>query len=114
MDFKIRLPIQKGLGTSKTKLKEKKMNFKNLNNFKKNALGLTLTMVEHTWYPTGKIIGKPRKIISVNSNSLQFEGGSSLCFDYGAKTFKFEENKIIVDLCGSTKFEEVMVYEINS
>ena len=41
-------------------------------------VGDVLTMTHHDWFPTGKLIGLPRKVVHKQDNAIQFEGGSCL------------------------------------
>lgn len=87
---------------------------KNLAQFIKMAKGLQLTMIKHDWFPTGKLINVARKVTAVQSKAIQFEGGSWLRFDGGAKAVKFQGDKMTVDLNGDGTFDKVMVYKFGS
>ena len=49
--------------------------------------GATITMTGHDRFPNGKLIGVPRTAITVQTNGVQFEGGSWL---FWPKASEFE------------------------
>lgn len=77
---------------------------------RKLSEGSTLTMTRHDWYPQGKNMNLPRKIVKRQSNAIQFEGGSWLYLDRPAKEYiPTSENTFLV-LLGEDKY---MGYQIN-
>jgi hypothetical protein len=49
------------------------------------AVGTTVTMIEHSWYPTGPLIGVPRKVVEVHPTYVVFanpETGQSSRLDF--------------------------------
>lgn len=73
-------------------------------------VGVTVTMVRHDWYPNGKLMNVPRKVIKVQSNGVQFEGGSWLHFPK-ASDIAVHERGFSVLL--SAENADFMEYEIN-
>ena len=73
--------------------------------------GKNLTMLKHDWFPnSNKLIGVKRKIITQQSNAIQFEGGSWLYFDKPASHYvPLNDNSFSVKLDD----DNVMTYEIN-
>lgn len=66
-----------------------------------------------------KLVGTPRKVVVKRTNAIGFEplagqSGPSFLQLNGAKGFKFEGNKITVDLGNEGSFNEVMVYELEA
>ena len=68
--------------------------------------GATIEMIKHSYLDPKvdkndkqKAMYEPRKIAKVQSNGVQFSGGSWLYFDHGAKGFKFDgSHRIVVSL----------------
>jgi len=93
------------------------MEIKNLAQFLREAKNLSLTMIQHDWYPNGKSIGVKRRIKKVQTNGIQFvpieEGsdGSWLYFYPRAVRFNPSLGVMIVSLEGSD-FDKVMVYQL--
>lgn len=107
---------------------------KNLSQLKKDADKFVFTMTQHSYSEplavfgnlgrtallTNKLIGIPRKVVVKQANAIAFEptepgrGPSYLRFDSGAKGFKFEGNKVIVDLDDEPRgeFNLTMTYEL--
>ena len=83
----------------------------NLSQLKQHAQKYVFTMIRHDWYPDGKLIGIPRKVEKLQTNSMKFEGGSWLDFR-AAKNYKFEGDKITVSLNDDGSFTEVMEYQL--
>ena len=72
--------------------------------------GNSLTMIRHDWYPEGKNMNLPRKIVKRQTNAIQFEGGSWLYLDRKASEYiPISENTFLVQL-EPNKF---MGYQIN-
>jgi|TARA_R110000787_G_scaffold187015_1_gene298762 hypothetical protein len=73
--------------------------------------GKSLTMLRHDWIPNNnKLIGVKRKIITQQSNAIQFEGGSWLYLDNPASHYvPLNDNSFSVKLDDNN----VMTYEIN-
>jgi len=44
---------------------------------KKLIVGTVVTLIRHDWYPQGNLIGKQRKIKTVQTNAVQFEPSES-------------------------------------
>lgn len=77
---------------------------------RKLSEGAILTMIRHDWYPEGKTMNVPRKIIKRQTNAIQFEGGSWLYLDKPAKQYiPINENEFLV-LLDQDKY---MGYRIN-
>ena len=72
--------------------------------------GAKVVMVRHDWYPAGKLMGVERAVIRVQSNGVQFEGGSWLYFK-AAKEYRDTTNGFQVCLDGSGTFDKVMEYQ---
>ena len=76
-------------------------------------VGAKVVMVRHDWYPTGKLMGVERAVIHVQTNGVQFAGGSWLYFDKGAKTYRTTATGFQVCLDGSGTFDKVMEYHVS-
>ena len=74
-------------------------------------VGAKVIMVRHDWYPTGKLMGVERAVIHVQSNGVQFAGGSWLYFK-AAKEYRATASGFQVCLDGSGTFDKVMEYQL--
>jgi len=83
----------------------------NRSQFFKMLSNLTLTMIQHSWYPDGKLIGVPRRADKIQSTGFRFEDGSWLYIEK-ASYVKFVDNKMIVDLNQDGEFTATMTYEM--
>ena len=76
-------------------------------------VGATVTMLAHDWFPTGKLINVPRKVVKTQSNAVQFEGGSWLYWSKAGDYTCLSENCFKVRLNpDSTDKPAFMVYEV--
>ena len=61
--------------------------------------GASLTMIRHDWYPQGKYMNICRKVITKQTNAVQFENGSWLYLDKKAADYiPLSENEFLVRL----------------
>lgn len=74
-------------------------------------VGATVTMVRHDWYPQGKLMGVPRKVIKKQSNGVQFEGGSWLHWPPASDIAVCEEGFAIVLNIEQGAFMEYVISE---
>jgi hypothetical protein len=73
-------------------------------------VGVKVVMVRHDWYPTGKLMNVERAVIRVQSNAVQFEGGSWLYFDRKASEYRQTADGFEVCLDANGTFDKVMGY----
>lgn len=87
---------------------------KNLAEFKRwlTTPGATVTMIRHDWYPTGKLMNVPRTVLTLQTNGVQFFGGSWLYFR-SAKEYRFSDGFVDVDLTGDNSFGQIMRYKLS-
>jgi hypothetical protein len=72
-------------------------------------VGVTVTMTKHDWYPNGTLIGVPRKVQKVQSNAVQFEGGSWLHWPRASDVVPTDKGFTVVL---SIEKAQLMEYEI--
>jgi hypothetical protein len=80
------------------------------------TIGAKIRMIRHSWgkdgLPAEKFAGV-REVIKVQTNAVQFAGGSWLDWPPAASV-RGTDNGFEIDLRGTTKFEEVVAYEFRS
>lgn len=87
---------------------------KNLAEFKRwlATSGATVTMIQHDWYPNGKLMNLPRTVVHQTTTGVQFSGGSWLYFK-SAKECRFSDGFVDVDLTGDNSFGQIMRYQLS-
>lgn len=84
---------------------------KNRAQFFRQAKNLKLTLIEHTWFPNGKLMGVSRSIEKVLTTQIMFEHGSWLMIEK-TDTIRFNGDTMTIDLQRDGKFKDVMVYQM--
>jgi len=80
---------------------------------RKLTLGAVVVMTRNDWFPNGKLIGISRKVIKVQTNAIQFEGGSWLRFTKATDFVDINSTGFSVKL-NPEKETELMSYAFSS